>query len=201
MSETTQHPPAVFIDRDGTLIEEVGYLKSPAQIRLVPGAHLAIQIFRSAGYRIMVVSNQSGVARGLFTEEHVRRVHNALAEKLAELNAPVDDFYYCPHLPDAPVPEYRKQCTCRKPGPGMLYKARADHQIDLKNSIMIGDKLSDVEAGKRAGTRTVLVLTGYGKSESEKLSALPQNQQPDIIAGNLLEAAHQISKRLHNTPT
>jgi D-glycero-D-manno-heptose 1,7-bisphosphate phosphatase len=166
-------PPvdAVFLDRDGTLIEEVNYLYEVDQIRLVPGAAEAIRQVNVTGTRLIVVTNQSGVARGLFPEERVTQVHARLMAMLQEQGARVDACYYCPHHPIEGIGKYRVDCDCRKPKPGMLLAAARDLGLDLTQSWMIGDKISDLEAGAAAGCRTVLVQTGYGASITKSLPA------------------------------
>lgn len=151
--------PAVFLDRDGTIIEDAGYLDDTSGVCLLPGAAEAIRRFRKAGYRVVVVSNQSGVARGLFDEDTLARVHARVVEALEGQGATLDGAYYCPYLdgPEAKVAAYRRDSELRKPKPGMLLQAARELDIDLKRSWMIGDSSSDVEAGRRAGCRTIRV--------------------------------------------
>ena len=157
--------PALFLDRDGVLIEEVEYLARPEQVRLIPGAAAAIRKVNDAGWRVVVVSNQSGVARGLFPESLLPEIHRVIADRLlAEAGARVDRFYYCPHHPTEGQGGYRIDCDCRKPKPGMLLKAAAELGIDLARSCMVGDRATDLQAGAAAGCRTILVRTGYGHS-------------------------------------
>ena len=157
--------PALFLDRDGVLIEEVEYLARPEQVRLIPGAAAAIRKVNDAGWRVVVVSNQSGVARGLFPESLLPEIHRVIADRLlAEAGARVDRFYYCPHHPTEGQGGYRIDCDCRKPKPGMLLKAAAELGIDLARSWMVGDRATDLQAGAAAGCRTILVRTGYGHS-------------------------------------
>jgi D-glycero-D-manno-heptose 1,7-bisphosphate phosphatase len=155
--------PAVFLDRDGTIIEEVGYLADPAAVVLIDGAAAAIARLNAAGVPVVVVTNQAGVARGYFPEECVGRVHDRLDELLAREGARVDGYFVCPHHPSEGRPPYRRDCDCRKPAAGLLLRAAEQLGLDLARSFMIGDKLSDVEAGARAGCGTVLVRTGYGR--------------------------------------
>ncbi len=152
--------PALFLDRDGVLIEEVEYLARPAQVKLIAGAAACIRAANVAGWRVVVVSNQSGVARGLFPESVLPDVHRVIAEKLGE--AEIDGFYYCPHHPTHGQGHYRIDCDCRKPKPGMLVQAARELGIDLAKSWLIGDRLTDLQAGASAGCRTILVQTGYG---------------------------------------
>lgn len=154
---------AVFLDRDGTLIEEVHYLSEPDQVRLIPGAADAVRKLNDAGVLVIVVTNQAGVARGYFPESRVAAVHERLSALLEECGAKIDAFYYCPHHPTEGIGAYRVACDCRKPKPGMLLTAARDFDIDLARSWMIGDKPGDAEAGAAAGCRTILVRTGHGK--------------------------------------
>ena len=154
---------AVFLDRDGTLIEEVYYLSAPEQVRLIPGATDAVRRLNDAGVLVVVVTNQAGVARGYFPESRVGAVHAHLSALLAERGARIDAFAYCPHHPTEGVGAYRIVCECRKPKPGLLLTAARDLGIDLSRSWMIGDKPCDAEAGKAAGCRSILVRTGHGR--------------------------------------
>jgi D-glycero-D-manno-heptose 1,7-bisphosphate phosphatase len=153
---------AVFLDRDGVLIEEVNYLTEVAQVRLIAGAAEAVANLNRAGIPVVVVTNQAGVAHGYFPEERVAEVHAYLDELLAERGAWVDRYYYCPHHADAAVERYRAECECRKPKPGMLRRAGAEMGLDLRRSYVVGDKVSDLLAGGAAGCKTILVRTGYG---------------------------------------
>jgi D-glycero-D-manno-heptose 1,7-bisphosphate phosphatase len=153
---------AVFLDRDGTVIEEVRYLGDPAQVRLIPGAAEAIRRLNDAGVLVVLVTNQSGVARGYFPESRVWDVHARLAELLAERGARIDAYFYCPHHPTEGVGRYRVACECRKPRPGLLLAAARQLDIDLARSWVIGDKPCDAEAGAAAGCRAILVRTGHG---------------------------------------
>ncbi|MDY3552451.1 HAD family hydrolase [Gemmata sp. JC717] len=153
---------AVFLDRDGTLIEEVHYLARPEQVKLIPGAADAVRRLNAAGVLVVVVTNQGGVARGYFPESRVTEVHEHLAALLAQQGARVDAFYYCPHHPTEGSDAYRVVCDCRKPRPGMLLTAARDLDIELSRSWMIGDKPCDAGAGHAAGCRSLLVRTGHG---------------------------------------
>ncbi len=159
--------PAVFLDRDNTLIEDPGYIDHPDKVRLLPGAAAAVRRLREAGYRVVVVSNQSGVARGLFSEAQLASIHARLGELLAGEGTRLDAIYYCPYLdgPDAVVERYRRTSELRKPSPGMLLQAAADLAIDLRRSWMVGDGQRDIEAGRRAGCRTVLIESGGQRPE------------------------------------
>jgi histidinol-phosphate phosphatase family protein len=148
---------AVFVDKDGTLVEDVPYNADPQKIRLSPGAGDALAALAGAGYRIVVISNQSGVARGLFAEEALGAVRQRLAELLASHGVRLDGFYWCPHHPQGRVPAYAVACGCRKPAPGLLVSAAEELGLDLAGSWMVGDILDDIEAGRRAGCRTILL--------------------------------------------
>ncbi len=155
---------AVFLDRDGTLIEEVHYLSAPEQVRLIPGAAEAVRRLNAAGVLVVVVTNQAGVAREYFPESRVAEVHAHLSALLAERGAHIDAYYYCPHHPTEGIGAYRVACECRKPKPGLLLTAACELDIDLSRSWMIGDKPCDAEAGTAAGCRAVPVRTGYGQN-------------------------------------
>jgi D-glycero-D-manno-heptose 1,7-bisphosphate phosphatase len=150
---------AVFLDRDGTIIEEVGYLTEVQQICVLPGATEALRRLKEAGYLLLVVTNQSAIARGWLTEERLAAIHEALNARLATGGAAIDAFYYCPHLPDGAVELYAQTCNCRKPADGMLREAARDWNVALDESYMIGDSARDVEAGRLAGCRTFRVGT------------------------------------------
>ncbi len=176
---------AVFLDRDGTINVEKNYLHRVEDFEFIPGAPEAIRRLKQAGFLVIVVSNQSGVARGYFPLEDVQRLHAHLQAELARFDTAIDAFYVCPHHPHEGVGEYRRECDCRKGNPGMLLQAAADFDIDLSASFMVGDKVADIEAGKRSGCRSVLVLTGYGKSEAHKVPRTP-------CCRDLLDAAERI---------
>lgn len=178
---------AVFLDKDGTLVENVPYNVDPDRIRLVPGAGPALRLLGAAGFRFFVVSNQSGVARGLFEELELAAVEACLRELMAREGVALDGFYYCPHHPDGTVAEHAVECLCRKPQPGLLLHAAAEHGVDLAASWLIGDILDDVQAGHAAGCATVLVNNG---GETEWMSG--HHRTPDIITAGLPEAARAI---------
>lgn len=171
---------AVFVDRDGTLIEEVNYLSRLADLRFFSYTNEAIRILKENGFLIVVVTNQSGIGRGIFEEAAMHEIHEQIQ---IDLTDPLDAFYFCPHLPDG-------GCDCRKPKVGMIEAAQRDFQIDLENSWMIGDKAIDVETGFNAQIKTALVLTGYGQTAVNQLQ-----RKPDVIAENLLEAVKLISEK------
>jgi histidinol-phosphate phosphatase family protein len=168
----------VFLDRDGTIIQERGYLSDPAAIELIPGAARAIRLINRLGLQTAMVSNQSGVARGYFPASTVEEINRRLCLLLEQQGAFLDGIYFCPHLPDA-------GCACRKPEPGMLQRAAGELRIDLPSSYLAGDKAADIEAIRRVGGMGILVLTGYGREEQG--GALS-----DFVAQDLLEAAYWI---------
>jgi D-glycero-D-manno-heptose 1,7-bisphosphate phosphatase len=159
---------AVFIDRDGTLNVEKDYLYRVDDCELIPGAVDAVRRLNEAGWLVVVVTNQSGVARGYYGEQEVASLHRHMADELAQGGGQVSGWYFCPHHPAGQEP-YNRQCDCRKPLPGMLLQAARELEIDLSRSWMVGDKLVDVQAGQAAGCRAVLVRTGYGRQESAGL--------------------------------
>ncbi len=186
--------PAIVMDRDGTVCEEVGYVNHVSRVRLLPRSAAAIRAAREAGYATVLVTNQAGVARGYFDEALVHRVHERVRELLAAEGAAVDAIYHCPHHPEAGEPPYRTDCGCRKPRPGMILRARDDLSLDLSRSFVVGDSMRDVEAGRRAGTATVLVLTGYGRGELEHRSG-SWTSRPDHVAEDLWDAVAWILAR------
>jgi heptosyltransferase-2 len=180
-----QGAPAAFLDRDGTIIDDLGYLGDPDRIQFIPGAIDAMRALRNAGYRLVLVTNQAGVARGLLSEDDVRRVNGRLQERLSEAGVPVDGIYYCPHHPEVGPPEYRLACACRKPGPGMVEQARDDMGVDPARSVIIGDHGSDAGVARHfPGMRAIMVLTGHGAGQYEKVEKgeLPM---PDHVAADL----------------
>ena len=182
---------AVFMDRDGTICEEVGYLKNPCDLNILPGAVDAIRLINKSRIKAVVITNQSGVARGYFSEEVVQRVHIRLKELLEEKCAYLDGIYYCPHHPEFGPREYRKRCDCRKPEAGMLEMASREFKIELPLSYVIGDKISDIALAHRVGAKGVLVLTGYGKEEVKSLDRGSRNR-PYYIAEDILAAVNWI---------
>jgi len=177
--------PAVFLDRDGTIIEERGYLDRLDLLELYPFTADAIRLLNRAGYATVVVTNQGGIGRGIIDEPFLRHVHDTIDAQLAGGRARIDRYYFCPHHPDAVVPHLRHKCTCRKPACGMIEQACRELSLDPKRSVMIGDRRLDIIAGASAGARTVLVRTGHGAHEA----AMPQGHaRPDAILNNLMEA-------------
>ncbi|MBI2899187.1 MAG: HAD family hydrolase [Planctomycetes bacterium] len=180
---------ALFLDRDGTIVEETGYVTSPEMLRLLPGAAGAIARFNAAGVRVFVVSNQAGIARGLMSERDLETVHLRLVALLGAEGARLDGIYYCPHHPESERAEYAVACGCRKPAPGLLEQAAREHGADLADSVMIGDNLRDLQAGRAAGTKTVLVRTGLG---TEVLAGRTSHPDADWVAADLAEAAEML---------
>lgn len=160
---------AVFLDRDGTINIEKNYLHRVADFEFIPGAPEAIARLNAAGFLVIVVTNQAGIGRGYYGVDEVNLLHDHLQKEIARYGATVDGFFICPHHPTEGVGNFRTLCSCRKGEPGMLYEARDQFDIDLAESYMVGDKISDVEAGLKAGCQCILVLTGYGASEKHKL--------------------------------
>lgn len=161
----------VFMDRDGTINEEVSYLHRKEDLILLPGAARSVRRLNEAGYQVVVVTNQAGVARGYYTEEDVKTLHGYLNEVLARDQAVIDAFYYCPHHPVYGIGAYRTNCSCRKPDIGMFKAAEQAFKdgINKEESYMIGDKLSDIQAGRRYGVTSILVGTGYGRQLYKEL--------------------------------
>ena len=193
MSESPLHEkrPAFFLDRDGTISHEVGYVNHVSRFELFPWTIGALRCLRQAGFLAVVVTNQSGVARGYFGEELVHEVHARLQAQLAEAGARLDGIYYCPHHPNEGQPPYRQDCDCRKPKPGMLYRAAQELGIDFSRSVLVSDKYEDVAMAHGLGLRAALVLTGYGRGEYEYRRHL-WSRPPDVVAENLLDAVNKI---------
>ena len=181
--------PAVFVDRDGTMIEDVGYLDRLERLMLFPYTIDAIRLLNRGGFKVVVVTSQAGVAHGSVTEEFLGEVHGVITERVAEAGGRIDSFYYCPHHPYAAVEKYRTECDCRKPKPGMILNAARDLSLDLSRSFTVGDRWRDIEMGVAAGTKGVLVETGYGKTEAPRrpahLPAVP-------VVANLIDATSLI---------
>lgn len=188
---TRKGRPAIFMDRDGTISEEVGYVNHIDRLRLIPGSARAIRLINDSPCAAVVVTNQSGVARSMFPESLVDEVHERLAALLARESARLDGIYYCPHHPDHGEPPYRARCACRKPGIGMIEQAARELEIDLSRSYMIGDKIVDVECARAAGMKGVLVRTGYGAGEIQYRRGR-WSREPSFIADDLLDAVERI---------
>lgn len=179
---------AVFLDRDGTINVEKDYLYRVEDFEFIPGVPQAVRMLNEAGFLVVVVTNQSGVARGYYTEEDVDILHRHISAELAKTGSRVDAWYYCPHHPSGRG-SYSLPCHCRKPLPGMLREAARRHGIDLAASVMIGDKLADVEAGIAAGCRTILVRTGYGAAEEALVP--PETMVCDNLLAGVLSLVHR----------
>lgn len=205
----TKKNTAVFLDRDGTINEEVGYLNSLDKLKLYDNTAAAIRLINVSGMKAVVITNQSGVARGYFSEEFIARVHGEIQNFLQKQGAFIDAFYYCPHHPTEGIGDYLKICTCRKPEPGMLIAAAEELEIDLKGSYTVGDMLKDIEAAQRVGAKGILVKTGYGLNTMEKdLQKTPgasshekqgifetsHGVQPHYIATDILDAVTWIMR-------
>jgi len=186
---------ALFLDRDGTVAEEVGYINHLSRFRLYPWSAEAIRLINAAGLAAVVVTNQAGVARGYFPEELIRQVNEKMTAELAAAGARLDGVYYCPHHPEVGEPPYRQRCRCRKPLPGMLENAARDLNLILEGSVVIGDRYLEVEMAHRLGLRAALVLTGYGRGELE-FSRARWPRQPEWIGENLLDAVKKLLPEL-----
>jgi D-glycero-D-manno-heptose 1,7-bisphosphate phosphatase len=183
----------VFIDRDGTISEEVGYINHLSRFQVYPWSSQAISVLNRNSLKAVLVTNQAGVARGYFTEDLVIQFHEKLRQELARGDAHLDAIYYCPHHPSVGPEPYRQPCNCRKPQPGMLFRAVKELDVDLSRSFVVGDRYSDIELAHNAGTRSILVLSGYGLGEYE-YQRQNWKVQPDWVASNLLEATQIILK-------
>jgi mannose-1-phosphate guanylyltransferase/phosphomannomutase len=181
--------PAIFLDRDGTIIRQVELLNKPSQIKIFPGAATAIKAFNQLGYLVIIVTNQPVVARGLIVPKEVDHIHAILIDRLGKKGATIDAVYYCPHHPLANVKKYRMVCKCRKPSPGMILQAAKEHGIELKKSFFIGDSTQDVLAGNRAKVKMILVRTGHGGKDPWQ-----HEGKPDFIVKDLAAAVKIIKK-------
>jgi D-glycero-D-manno-heptose 1,7-bisphosphate phosphatase len=175
----------VFLDRDGTLIEERGYLDRLDLLELFPFAADALRLLRRAGYATVVITNQAAIGRGIIDEPFLATVHAEIDARLALGGARIDRYYHCPHHPDAAIPALRQVCGCRKPAPGMIEQACRELGLDPGRSVMVGDRWLDVQCGKAAGTRAIMVRTGHGAHEEEHV---PGGVRADAILNNLMEA-------------
>ena len=182
--------PAVFLDRDGTLNVDVDYLRCPEQLELLPGTEQALADLSQAGFALVVVTNQSGIARGYLGEDTLEEIHASLERKLSLAGVQLSGIEYCPHLPESEHPAFGRTCSCRKPSPGMLLRAAERLNLDLGRSWMIGDSERDLEAGRAAGVRPILVRTGKGEGELEKI--LSARGEVGLVAADLSEAAQII---------
>jgi D-glycero-D-manno-heptose 1,7-bisphosphate phosphatase len=188
VSDNRERRPGVFLDRDGTIAEEVGYLNHASRFRMFPFVPAAIRRLNDRGLPVFVVTNQSGVGRGYFPESLVQAVHDLMSQQLVAAGAHLDGIYYCPHVST-------ELCACRKPGTGMLDQASTEHGIDIKRSFVVGDRYGDIELASRAGARSILVRTGYG--EGELLWHAPKwTLQPDFVAADLTCATDWILEHM-----
>lgn len=183
--------PAVFIDRDGTISEEVGYVNHPSRYRVFSYSAEAIKKLNDNNWLAILVTNQAGVARGYFSEDVIGAVHQQLTSELAKEHAQLDAIYYCAHHPTVGEPPYRFDCDCRKPKTGLINRAASDFEIDLTRSWMVGDRYSDIEMARNAGLRSAFVLSGYGRGEWEYQRS-SWKHEPDIVCENLLAAVESI---------
>jgi len=184
---------AVFLDRDGVLNKDPPhYAHRLDQLKMIPRSDEAVRLLKDNGYFLVIISNQSGVALGYYPEVQVSVFNNALLKEIRKKGGDIDAVYYCPHHPDAVICKYKKNCSCRKPKPGMILQAAQEHNIDLKNSFVVGDKEGDIKAGNTAGCRTILVLTGHGTDELSKIKT-----GDCLIASDLFDAVekHIIGKK------
>ncbi len=191
---------AVFLDRDGTINEEVGYLDSLDKLKIIPTAYEAIKLINLNSMKAVVISNQAGVAKGYFSEDFVRMVNNHLQADMLEQGAVIDRFYYCPHHPTEGNIEYQQICNCRKPAPGMLLQAADELNIDLAKSYFVGDRFIDMETAKKVGAKGILVRTGYGEDllQDDGPDTATMENKPDFIAADILEAVQWILKDRKN---
>jgi len=181
----------VFLDRDGTLNEEVGYVNHIERFILLPRVGQAIRLLNQHGWKAVVITNQSGVARGYFPESLIHQVHQKMEDLLEKEGAYLDGIYYCPHHPDIGIPPYRQKCRCRKPAPGLVEEAVRDLDLDTSLSYVVGDRGADIEFANRIGAKAILVLTGYGKGEWEH-SKGQWRVKPDHVASDLYGAVQWI---------
>ncbi len=186
---------AVFLDRDGTINEQMGYLNHPSRFVMLPRAVEGIKLLNEQGIPVFVVTNQSGLARGYFPPSLLDEVHEGMNDMLAAKGAKVDGIYICPHHPEAKEDKYRLDCNCRKPKPGLFLQAAAEHDIDLAESFVVGDRWSDLKAASACEATGILVLTGYGRGDREYIGPT-QSVQPAHVAEDLYEAANWIISKV-----
>lgn len=193
----TEKRPAVFLDRDGTINEQMGYINHLSRFILLPGVGGAIRLLNEHDIPVFVVTNQSGLARGYFSPALLDEVHTKMIEGLAAEGARVDGIYVCPHHPEAKEEQYRKDCDCRKPKPGLFIRAALEHNIDLGSSFVVGDRWSDLKGASACGAAGILVLSGYGRGDLDYIGP-SQAIQPAHVAEDLAGAAAWIVARLSN---
>ena len=192
---------AVFLDRDGTLNEEVDFLRTPQELRMIPGAAAAIRTLNTRDIITCVISNQSGIARGFYSEADVDLVHAAMTREILREGAHIDRYYFCPHHPTEGLPPYNIVCDCRKPSPGMLEQGEREFGIDLGRSFVVGDRIVDVQAGKAVGASTILVLTGYGRTslaESAQEHVVADHVAPSVVEAVEFIIEHVEPKKVTN---
>jgi D-glycero-D-manno-heptose 1,7-bisphosphate phosphatase len=197
-SSTTFKRPAVFLDRDGTINEQMGYVNHTCRFQLLPGAATAIKKLNDAHIPVVVISNQSGLARGYFPEELLTAVHEKMHKLLAVEHAKVDAIYYCPHHPEAKEERFRENCNCRKPKPGLIFQAAEELHLLPEQSFVVGDRWSDIKTAANCGARSVLVRTGYGRGDEQYIGPT-QEIQPDFKADDLDEAVDWILKEIQSS--
>ncbi len=188
----------LFLDRDGTVNEEVNFLASPDGMKLIPNSAAAIREANQLGVKVFILTNQSGIARGYLTEEELANVHDRLLQLLQQEGAVINDIYVCPHHPDYGEPRYRLDCQCRKPKTGMMLQAARKHNVNLQRSFVIGDRMIDVQMGNNAGAKTILVMTGYGQQEYQQ--CLAEKLHIDYVAKNLYEGWQFVKRILQTQP-
>lgn len=186
---------AVFLDRDGTVNEEMGYINHPSRFIIFPFVAESIRIFNRLGLKVIIITNQSGVARGYFPESLVIKLHKKLLSKMKEQEAIIDAIYYCPHHPREGLKKYKIDCPCRKPKPGMIIKAVEEHKIDLGKSYMVGDRYKDIVFARNLNIKSGFVLTGYGRGEYT-FDKEKWEYEPDFVGENLLDIAQQIKTQI-----
>ena len=185
--------PAIFLDRDGTINEERGYINHPSRLILQPGAIEAVKLINEMGFLAIIITNQAGIARGYYTLDTLNKIHNKLIGEMTDGGAKIDALYFCPHHPDGIIEKYAIKCECRKPKPGMINQALEEFSIDMANSYMVGDRYKDVLFGNKLNLKTILVLTGYGIGEWEN-DREKWELSPDYVARNILDAVYWIKK-------
>jgi D-glycero-D-manno-heptose 1,7-bisphosphate phosphatase len=186
--------PALFMDRDGTVSEEVGYVNHPSRFRVFPYSAAAIKLLNDNGWLAIMVTNQAGVARGYFSEDIIVQVHDRLRRDLETASAKLDAIYYCAHHPSVGEPPYRLDCDCRKPKAGLIDRAAKDFEIDRERSWMVGDRYSDIELARNAGVHSAFVLSGYGRGEWEYQRGA-WKFEPEVVGDTLLDVARIIIER------
>jgi D-glycero-D-manno-heptose 1,7-bisphosphate phosphatase len=192
--------PVVFLDRDGTLNEEIGYIHDATMLNLIQGAAASVQKLNQANIGAVLVSNQTGAARGFYAEDHIHKLNERLIKLLSEGGAQLDALYYCPHLETGKVPEFSIKCDCRKPQPGMVQRAFKEHpDLDPSCAYVVGDKASDIELARNCGAKGILVKTGYGQAVTD--GRYQWKIEPDYLAHNITDAINWILKDIETQKT